>query len=37
MIMVVDEEEKIKTLLASVETMVRGGCGITLSDVTVVK
>lgn len=37
MIMVVDEEEKIKTLLASLETMVRGGCLITLSDVTVVK
>ncbi|HEY6137586.1 MAG TPA: DUF190 domain-containing protein [Thermoanaerobaculia bacterium] len=37
MIMVVDEEEKIQKLLASVETMVRGGCLITLSDVTVVK
>lgn len=34
---VVDEEEKIDKLLASLETMIRGGCMIAVSDVTVVK
>ena len=37
MISVVDEEEKINKLLASLETMIRGGCMIAVSDVTVVK
>jgi PII-like signaling protein len=37
MISVVDEEEKINKLLASLETMIRGGCLIAVSDVTVVK
>jgi PII-like signaling protein len=37
MISVVDEEEKIDKLLASLETMIRGGCMIAVSDVTVVK
>ncbi len=37
MISVVDEEEKINKLLAALETMIRGGCMIAVSDVTVVK
>jgi PII-like signaling protein len=37
MVSVVDEEEKINKLLASLETMIRGGCMIAVSDVTVVK
>jgi PII-like signaling protein len=37
MIAIVDEEEKINTLLAALETMVSGGCLIAISDVTVVK
>lgn len=37
MISVVDEEEKVNKLLAAVETMVQGGCLISVSDVTVVK
>jgi PII-like signaling protein len=37
MISVVDEEEKIDKLLAALETMIRGGCLIAVSDVTVVK
>jgi PII-like signaling protein len=37
MISMVDEEEKINSMLAALETMVSGGCMIALSDVTVVK
>jgi len=37
MISVVDEEEKINKLLAALETMIKGGCMIAVSDVTVVK
>jgi PII-like signaling protein len=37
MISVVDEEEKINKLLAALETMIRGGCMISVADVTVVK
>jgi len=37
MISIVDEEEKINKLLASLETMIAGGCLIAVSDVTVVK
>ncbi|HEV2719236.1 MAG TPA: DUF190 domain-containing protein [Thermoanaerobaculia bacterium] len=37
MISVVDAEEKINKLLAALETMIRGGCMIAVSDVTVVK
>jgi PII-like signaling protein len=37
MISIVDEEEKVNKLLASLETMIRGGCMIAVSDVTVVK
>ena len=37
MISVVDEEEKINKLLAALDTMVHGGCLISVSDVTVVK
>jgi PII-like signaling protein len=37
MIAIVDEEEKINTMLAALETMVSGGCLIAISDVTVVK
>jgi PII-like signaling protein len=37
MISVVDEEEKINKLLAALETMIKGGCMIAMSDVTVVK
>jgi len=37
MISIVDEEEKINKLLASLESMIRGGCMIAVSDVTVVK
>jgi hypothetical protein len=37
MISIVDEEEKINKLLAALETLVRGGCLISVSDVTVVK
>jgi PII-like signaling protein len=37
MISIVDEEEKINKLLAALETMIRGGCMIAVSDVTVVK
>ncbi len=37
MISMVDEEAKINTMLAALETMVTGGCMIAISDVTVVK
>jgi PII-like signaling protein len=37
MISIVDEEEKVNKLLASLETMIRGGCMIAVSDVTMVK
>ena len=37
MIAMVDEEEKINTMIAALETMVSGGCMIAISDVTVVK
>lgn len=37
MITIVDEEEKVNTMLTALETMVTGGCMIALSDVTVVK
>jgi PII-like signaling protein len=37
MISIVDAEEKVNKLLASLETMIRGGCMIAVSDVTVVK
>ena len=37
MVSVVDAEEKIDKLLAALETMIRGGCLIAVSDVTVVK
>lgn len=36
-ITIVDEEEKVNTMLTALETMVTGGCMIALSDVTVVK
>jgi len=37
MISVVDEEEKINKLLAALESMIAGGCMISVADVTVVK
>jgi PII-like signaling protein len=37
MIAMVDEEEKINTMITALETMVSGGCMIAISDVTVVK
>jgi len=37
MISVVDEEEKVNKLLVALESMIRGGCMISVSDVTVVK
>ena len=37
LISVIDEEPKINELLAALETMVTGGCLISISDVTVVK
>lgn len=37
MISMVDQEEKINSMLAALETMVSGGCMIAVSDVTVVK
>ncbi len=37
MIAMVDEETKINTMLAALETMVSGGCMIAISEVTVVK
>lgn len=37
MIAVVDEEEKVNRLLAALDSMVTGGCLISVSDVTVVK
>jgi PII-like signaling protein len=37
LISVIDEEEKIDALLSALDTMVSGGCLISISDVTVVK
>jgi PII-like signaling protein len=37
MISVIDEEEKIDALLSALDSMVSGGCLISISDVTVVK
>ena len=37
LISIIDEEEKINTLLAALDTMVTEGCLISISDVTVVK
>lgn len=37
MIEIVDEEEKINKLISALDTMVSGGCMISVSDVTVVK
>jgi PII-like signaling protein len=37
MITIVDEEEKVNQMLTALETMISGGCMITLSDVTVVR
>jgi PII-like signaling protein len=37
LVSVIDEEEKIDRLLAALDTMVSGGCLISISDVTVVK
>jgi PII-like signaling protein len=37
MIEIVDEEEKVNKLIAALDTMVSGGCLISVSDVTVVK
>lgn len=37
MVAMVDEEEKINTMLAALDSMVTGGCMIAISDVTVVK
>jgi PII-like signaling protein len=37
MISMVDEEEKINTMIAALDGMVSGGCMIAISDVTVVK
>ncbi len=37
MITIVDDEEKINSMLAALDSMVSGGCLIALSDVTVVK
>ena len=37
MISMVDEEQKIDKMIAALETMIRGGCMIAVSDVTVVR
>jgi PII-like signaling protein len=37
LISVIDEQEKVDALLAALDTMVSGGCLISISDVTVVK
>jgi PII-like signaling protein len=37
LVSIIDEEPKIDELLAALETMVTGGCLISISDVTVVK
>jgi PII-like signaling protein len=37
MISIVDEEEKVNKLLSALDSMIRGGCMISVADVTVVK